>query len=223
MKKLIKGVVALAVFGSLAVAPSASAHVTLQPSEAPAGEFTRLDVRVPNERDNASTAKVDVQLPDGFLFVSTEPVPGWEAKVRREKLATPTKVFGEKISEQVKRVTFTAQDDGAKIGPGQFIDFGLSLLVPKKPNTTLTFKALQTYDSGEVVRWIAPPDAEEPAPEVKIVAAAAEGAGEDTGTAARASGEDDDASKGLGIAALVLGILGVVLGGAALATRRRAA
>ena len=35
---------------------------------------------------------------------------------------------------------------------------------PDEPGTSLTFKALQTYDDGEVVRWIGAPDADEPAP-----------------------------------------------------------
>lgn len=222
MKKAISPVVALGVVASLALVPGAAAHVTLQPPEAPAGAFSRLDLRVPNERDNASTEKVDVQFPAGFLFISIEPVPGWKAKVRREKLATPTEVFGERISEQVKRVTFTAEDGGASIGPGEFRDFGLSLLVPEKPGMSLTFKALQTYDSGEVARWIGPPDAEEPAPQVKVLAAGESGEAA-AGAPAPASGQDDDASKGLGVAALVLGILGLLLGGAALATRRRGA
>ena len=41
---------------ALLLAPAAAqAHVTLQPDTAPAGGFTRLDVRVPNERDDAGT------------------------------------------------------------------------------------------------------------------------------------------------------------------------
>jgi periplasmic copper chaperone A len=43
---------------ALAAPAAAQAHVTLQPTEVPAGGFTRLDVRIPNERDNADTTKV---------------------------------------------------------------------------------------------------------------------------------------------------------------------
>ena len=42
----------------LALDPPRRAHVTLQPERVPAGGFTRLDVRVPNERDDAATTKV---------------------------------------------------------------------------------------------------------------------------------------------------------------------
>ena len=41
-----------------------------------------------------------------------------------------------------------------------------------KPGSEVTFKALQTYQGGEVVRWIGPPDADEPAPTVTLTAAA---------------------------------------------------
>jgi periplasmic copper chaperone A len=160
----------------LALAPVASAHVTLQPEEVPAGGFTRLDVRVPTERDNASTAKVEVQFPPGFLFASTEPVPGWDAKIVERKLDKPVEQFGEQISEEVGQVSFTAKGKAAGIGPGEFQDFGLSLSVPDKAGSMLTFKAVQTYSSGEVVRWIGPPDSEQPAPQVKLAAAAPEGA-----------------------------------------------
>ena len=52
----------------------------VQPDTGPAGGFTRLDVRVPNERDDAGTTKVDVQLPPGFIAASYEPVPGLEGQ-----------------------------------------------------------------------------------------------------------------------------------------------
>ena len=48
------------------------------------------------------------------------------------------------------------------------MDFPLSVQVPDKAGTTLTFKALQTYDDGKVVRWIGPAGSDEPAPQVKV-------------------------------------------------------
>lgn len=54
MRRLI-GAAAAAI--ALAAPAVASAHVTVQPSSAPAGGFTRLDVRVPNERDDAGTVR----------------------------------------------------------------------------------------------------------------------------------------------------------------------
>ena len=77
----IKITAALVAVAALALPAVAAAHVTVQPEELPAGTFTRMDVRVPTERDDAGTVKVDVELPDGFYFVSYEPVAGWDVKV----------------------------------------------------------------------------------------------------------------------------------------------
>jgi uncharacterized protein YcnI len=212
------------VVAALALAPAAAAHVTLQPSEAPAGGFTRLDVRVPNERDNAGTTKVVVQMPPGFLSVSTEPVPGWDAQLTMRQLDEPVEQFGEQVTEEVGRITFTADGEASAIQPGQFQDFGLSLAVPEgRPGTMLTFKALQTYSNGEVVRWIGPPDSEEPAPQVELTPAEEEEAAAPAAEepAAPAAAEEDDDGNGLAIAALIVGGVGLATGLAALFLSRR--
>jgi uncharacterized protein YcnI len=212
-----------AVVAALALAPAAAAHVTLQPPEAPAGGFTRLDVRVPNEQDNANTTKVVVQLPPGFLSVSYETVPGWDVKLTMRELDKPVEQFGEQVTEEVGRITFTGDGETGVIRPGQFQDFGLSVAVPEgRPGTMLTFKALQTYSTGEVVRWIGPPDSEEPAPQVELTAAEEEEAAAPATEepAAPAAAEEDDDGNGLAIAALAVAILGLAAGLAALFLRR---
>ncbi|HEX8084677.1 MAG TPA: YcnI family protein [Solirubrobacteraceae bacterium] len=206
---------------ALVFAAPAQAHVTLQPQEAPAGGFTRLDVRVPNERDKAGTTKVQVQFPPGFASVSTEPKPGWTMSVKTRNAKEPIEQFGETVTEEVDTVTFTAAK-GAAIEPGQFLDFGLSLATPDKPGTSLTFKALQTYSNGEVVRWIGPPDADEPAPQVALVAVDEDdGASAPSAPAAEDDEEDEGASTGLVVAALILGGLGLVAGVAGFMAARR--
>jgi periplasmic copper chaperone A len=222
--KIPSYILGAALVAVLALAPTAVAHVTLQPEETPAGGFTRLDVRVPNERDNASTTKVDVRFPPGFLFVSYEPAPGWDVKVTMRKLDKPVEQFGEQIREEVGRVTFTGDGETGVIRPGEFQDFGLSVGVPDKAGSTLSFPSLQTYSSGEVVRWIGPPDSEEPAPQVKLTAAEPEGGGAAQPAAPQqaADGDDDGGSDTLAIIALIVGIAGLGAGLAALFLRRGA-
>lgn len=219
----LKTTLALAALFAFATPAGAGAHVTLQPEEAAAGDFTVLDVRVPNEQDDAATTKVDVQFPSGFVFASYQPVAGWSVQVKMEKLAKPIASHGEEITEQVAQMTWTADSDKAGIQPGQFVDFPISVQIPGEAGDTLTFKALQTYDDGEVVRWIGSPDSERPAPQVAV----AEGGEGHHGAAADSepsgSGDSDSASKGLGIAALILGALGLLAGGAALLRSRRTA
>ena len=219
----LKTILALAVL-ALAAPASASAHVTLQPEEAAAGDFTVLDVRVPNERDDSATTKVAVQFPPGFVFASYQPVAGWAVRVKMEKLAKPLTSHGEEITEQVSQMTWTADGDKAGIQPGQFQDFPISVQIPGEAGDTLTFKALQTYDDGEVVRWIGAPDSEEPAPQVAVAAGGEEhGAASDSHSSEESSDDSEGASKGLGIAALIVGSLGLLLGGAALLHSRRTA
>ena len=100
---------AAALVAALALPAAASAHVTLQPNTAPANGFTRLDVRVPTERDDAATVKVDVQLPPGFAFVSYEPRPGWKVAVKRGKAEQPIEVEGGfEVDEEVRQITWSA-------------------------------------------------------------------------------------------------------------------
>jgi len=224
--KRIPTAAALATALALAVPAVAGAHVTVQPNTATAGAFTRLDVRVPNEQDKASTTKVQLKLPDGFVFASYEPVPGWNVKVGKTKLAKPVKTDDGEVTEQVSTITWTAQGDRNGIPPGAFRDFGLSVQVPGKAGDKLTFKAVQTYSNGEVVRWIGPEGSDAPAPIVSVEAAS------DTGTAAPAttpapakpassSSSDSGSSDTLSIIALIAGIAGLAAGGAALASTRQ--
>jgi uncharacterized protein YcnI len=156
------------------------------------------------------------QDPPGFVEASYEAQPGWTVKVTKRKLATPVQTDDGPVNEEVARITWTATGKQGAIAPGQFKDFPLSVQIPDKANTALTFKALQTYSNGQIVRWIGAPDSDTPAPQVKVTPAAATA----RHAAAKAS-DTNSASKGLGIAALVAGILGLLLGGAALLTARR--
>lgn len=160
-------IVAAVAAASLAFAGLAQAHVTLHPNALPSGGYVVVDIRVPNERPTANTTKVDVQFPSGFYSVSTEAVPGWKATVEYRKLAKPITVNGQTQSQEVDQVIYTG-----KLPPSQFVEFPISVAMPKaKAGTILTFKALQTYSNGEIVRWIGPPGADTPAPQVKVTSA----------------------------------------------------
>src|ERR1044072_8991389 len=106
-----------------------------------AGKFTCLNVSHPNERDDAATTKVQLQLPDGFAEASYEPVPGWKVKVEKAKLKEPIKTDDGDLSEGVKLITGSSPRG---IPAGAFQDFGLSVQVPGKAGDTLTFKAIQS-------------------------------------------------------------------------------
>lgn len=208
---------------ALALPTTAAAHVTVNPSSAPAGSFAELTVRVPNERDDAATVKVDVKLPHGFVIAAYEPLPGWRVKVRTVKLTEPLETDDGPISEEVSRITWTGTGEGVgSIPPGAFKDFPLSVRVPGEAGDVLTFKALQTYSDGDVVRWIGAPDAEEPAPRLEVSAATGDHHGSaGAPVAAHEASDEDDAGDGLALAALIVAVLGLLAGGLALLRSRR--
>jgi uncharacterized protein YcnI len=216
-------VIAALVAAALVLAPAAVAHVTVNPNEVAADSFARFAVRVPNERPNADTTKVTVRLPEGLFFVSFQPKPGWKRTVTMEKLDPPATVFGEQVTERVATVTW----EGGRIAPGEFDEFGMSAKVPNAPGRMLVFPALQTYSNGEVVRWIGPPDADEPASRVTLGPKEEEGAAAQAPQPASSSEESAGGgdSEGRANLALGFGIAGLVAGLAALVltfVRRRA-
>jgi uncharacterized protein YcnI len=222
---------------ALAAPAAAQAHVSIHPNELPVGSFTTMEIRVPNEMEKANTVKLAVQFPPGFLDVSPEYMPGWSVEVKTTKLAKPVQTDDGEVTEQVKQVTWTGQGEQGRIPPEQFLSFPISTEIPGKAGEELSFKTLQYYDNGEVVRWIGSPDSDEPAPQVDVTAeggaiediAGSETAppspgAESSATATTTGSTSDDsggASKGLAIAALVVGALGLLAGGAALARSRR--
>jgi uncharacterized protein YcnI len=221
-------VVAIAVAGVAAIAWPAAAHVTVNPDEAPKGSFAKLTFRVPNEKDAASTTGVEVDFPTDHRIVtaSVKPVPGWTAKVETSPLPKPEKDDdGNEITEAVSKITWS----GGKIGPGEFQEFDVSVLLPSDGDS-LTFKALQTYDDGDIVRWIEDTPAggaepEHPAPVLTLTAASADHHATTATTAPGDKGDDDKGDEGgsdaLPIVAIVLAVVAIAASGASFVTRRR--
>jgi uncharacterized protein YcnI len=166
MKPRVALLVAVATVAVLAIVGAAQAHVTVHPNVLPAGGFTVINIQVPNERGNASTVRIEVQFPNGIYIASPTVMPGWRSRVITKKLSKPVEIErGFSVLSRVDRVVFS----GGRIGPGQFLSFPVSIKAPAvKAGTLLTFKALQTYSDGQVVRWIGNPSADEPAPQALI-------------------------------------------------------
>ena len=198
---------------TLVLSSPAWAHVTVHPSTIPVGSSDiELTFRVPNEHDDADTVGLQVYFPANLplLTVDVLPVPGWTAKVDTRTLATPVRTDDGTVSQVVSVVTWTATAGG--IAPGQYQDFAIAAgQGPSRPGTVI-FKSLQTYSSGEVVRWIqvASPDdpvPDTPAPVLTITPVAA------PVTAASGSGT----SSGSASTAEVLAVIALVIAVVALA------
>jgi uncharacterized protein YcnI len=225
--------VALAVaLGALSTAVlgvgTASAHVTVNPKDATQGGYAKLAFRVPNEKDNASTTKLEIVLPTDkapIASVSTRPVPGWTVAVEKTTLATPLKVHDSEVTEVVSKLTWTANDEASHVKPGTFQEFEVSA-GPLPEVDQIVFKALQTYSDGDVVRWIDEgAEADRPAPILTLTKSAAAAAtpvnaAQTTGGDGDSSGEESGLGLAFGVAGLVAGVAALVV--ALLAYRRRA-
>ncbi|WP_405469815.1 YcnI family protein [Streptomyces canus] len=220
---------ALAAAAVLTAAGAASAHVTVHPdSYAKGATDGALTFRVPDESDTASTTKVQLFLPTDhpLLGVLVSPHDGWTAKVTDTKLKTPVKTDDGTITDAVSEITWT----GGKIGPGHYEDFDVAFGQLPDDTAQLTFKTLQTYSDGKVVRWIeeaaqGDEEPENPAPVLKLTAAGTTSAtASQTSTvvskASKASASDSTA-RGLGVAGLVVGVLGLAAGAFAVVRSRR--
>jgi periplasmic copper chaperone A len=210
----------LALGGALALlgfAGTAFAHVTAQPGSATAGGYTKVSFRAPDERDNAATVKLEVFLPPEHPIpsVAVQPLPGWNATVEKTTLAHPITTDDGQVTQAVSKITWS----GGRIEPDQFQDFNVSMGPLPTDTGLLVFKALQTYDNGEVVRWIdqparpGQPEPEHPAPAVHLIPAAGPDPHADGG---------GGLGLGLGIGGVVLGLTGALAGGLALARTTRA-
>lgn len=219
----------------LAVIPAASAHVTVNPGEAEQGGFAKLAFRVPNERDNAGTTAVEINFPTDhpIPFVSVKPHEGWTYTVERTTLDEPVEAFGEEVTEVISKITFT----GGLIRPGEFDEFEVSAGPLPDDTDQLLFPTLQTYEGGEIVRWIeeTPASGEEPehpAPLLRLVASSGDEHGDTTAdndtpsgvTISNTASQDDvDSAQTLAVVALVVGALGLIAGAFGIVRGRRSA
>ncbi|HEY9476779.1 MAG TPA: YcnI family protein [Mycobacteriales bacterium] len=243
VRRLVVGGGMAALLVGVAAAP-AFAHVTVNSTNAKQGGFGTLAIRVPTESDTASTTGVKVQFPTDapIANASVKPLPGWTYKVTTTKPATPIKnSSGEEITEVVSVVEWTADSTASAIKPGEYQEFELSV-GPLPKVDSLQFKAIQTYSDGNEVAWIeekkdGADSPQHPAPILKLLPAATTDGAAPAATAntdvstttdtTPAAAESDAPSKGSVTAAMVIGLVGVVIGvaglGVGLTARRSAA
>ncbi len=209
-------------FAGLAVAATASAHVTVSPASLPQGSTAELTFKVPNEESKANTVSLQLQIPTDHPIaqVLAKPIPGWTIAVHTVKLAKPLVTDDGTFTTAVNEIDWT----GGTIQPGQYQDFQVSVDPLPSDTTQLVFKAVQTYSNGDVVRWIdlstsSNPNPDHPAPVLTLTPASSSS----TTATATASAPvvatpvpSSSSSNGLGIAGLVLGAIGAACGVAAL-------
>ncbi|WP_158220600.1 YcnI family protein [Kineosporia sp. A_224] len=234
------GAVAALTLALAVVAGPAAAHVTVSADDDRRGaQDVLLTFRVPNEADDSTTVKVEVKLPSRTPLGSVLPAPvaGWTVTTSEVDLDAPVTTDDGAITRGVATVTWTADKGTKGIPVGGFQAFQL-LVGPLPDADSLAFPTVQTYANGTSESWVDPVTdpanpPESPAPRLTL-RAAADGEAAGAGTAASgtsgdaagdaAGGGSGDGPGAYGIAGLVLGAVGAVLGAVAFwRTGRRSA
>ena len=226
-------------------AGAASAHVHVSPESAEAGATTLLAFETSHGCSGSPTTAVTVTLPDQVTDAVPTANSGWVISKVTEEFNEP-KVLenGTTIGSRTSQVVFTAD---SPLPDGVRDTFELSVRIPDGANGTLAFPVLQSCVDGQS-DWSQIPadgqsaeDVEFPAPAV-AVGAPGTGSDDDGGSAAHggpheggehsgdrdsddaeAVDEDDvQAAVIAGYAGLGAGVLGLVLGAAALYRTRKA-
>jgi hypothetical protein len=184
-----------------------------------------MTLTVPNERDDAATVQLDLRFPEGQTLtnVTAAATPGWTATVDPNGIVWKG---GPLTGENEVALQFTAT-----------LPAGVD---------RLEFRALQTYDNGDIVRWIEStpeggPEPEHPAPVLTVGAAATPpdqheetsdttaagngSAADDHSESAASTSKDDDSDAAPVIIAIVAVVAVLAAGGGTLIylRRRRAA
>jgi periplasmic copper chaperone A len=217
---------------TLGLAAPASAHVTVTPSDTAAGAFVVLTFSVPHGCEGSPTTGITIQVPEQILSVTPTRNPLYDVEKTMVQLDEPIEdSHGNSVTERVGEVTYTAD---TPLPDGERDAFELSLQLPDAAGETLAFPVIQKCEKGETA-WVETPaegqdpeELERPAPSVTITEATGDehGAAETVTTEepesdAADDSEDSDDGNGLAIAGLVVGAVGILVGGTALARTRK--
>lgn len=224
MNPKLTAVIALVI--AVLTAPAvASAHVEVEPSEAPAGKVTDFNLVIPHGCDGAATTSVTVQVPGSSIRgAKAQPVEGWKASNAKGRMKW---TGGPLPDHQVQELPFTAKFYGKK-------------------GSRVPLKLIQGCEGGKSTPWlqVVPEGAAEPetpAPVVTLASSASapaapvadpEGAGEGqpsgtngeqaaTGDVPDSSEEDEGVADGLIIAVFAVVAVALVAGAVYWARRSR--
>ncbi len=174
----------LAIAVLLLVPAIASAHAEISPAVSLKGRLQLYSLAVPTEKENATTTKIVLTLPQGFSIDSFVPSPGWHRVLQQT---------GSGENAVIQRVTWT----GGRTPTEE--DSLFQFLAAPASAGTYRFTVQQTYSDGSIVNWAGSESSEAPAPTIEVKSSFGGG-----GTSV------------LAIVALVVGILGLLVGGFAL-------
>ncbi|MCD9195155.1 DUF1775 domain-containing protein [Streptomyces albireticuli] len=132
-------VLATVVGALLPLTGTASAHVRVFSEGATEGSPATLRFRVPSEKADTTTVRVDVTLPTGVTSTGVPPASGWT------RTEIPASAGG------AAHIVWTAAA-GHELKPDRHRYFDVQVgPLPKKPS--IAFDVAQTYSDGTVANW----------------------------------------------------------------------
>jgi len=146
-------VLALAGVAALVAAGVASAHARMSPSVSLANELQLYSLAIPTEKENLTTTKIVLTLPQGFSIDSFVPSPGWTRQLQQT---------GSGENAVIQKVTWTGGNT-----PTEEDSLFQFLAQPSKAGT-YTFDVQQTYSDGSIVDWSGSESSAAPAPTIKV-------------------------------------------------------
>ncbi|QCK86458.1 DUF1775 domain-containing protein [Phreatobacter aquaticus] len=164
----------LALAGLGLAATAASAHVTLERREAPAGSYYKAVLGVPHGCGREPTTSVRVTLPEGFISARPQPKTGWTLAITNGAYAKVYSSHGREIRQGAREITWS----GGNLPNEHYEEFVLvGQIDASVPAGPLYFPVVQTCANGEN-RWVEVPapgataHLASPAPSLTVLAAA---------------------------------------------------
>jgi uncharacterized protein YcnI len=149
---------------SLAAVPAAFGHAIVSPPIAESGVDQVWTLAVPTEKEDLTTTKIELVVPDGFSIDSFEAEDGWDRQVKSS---------GAGENATIQSVSWT----GGKTPTDE--DSVFRFVGAAENPGTLSFTVRQTYSDGSVVEWSGDPSSDTPAPQVEAKSSLG-GGGSDT-------------------------------------------
>lgn len=113
-----------------ALVPPALAHVGVRPAGIESGTTATVTLETPSEREDGSTTRLVLTVPDDVEIVAAQAPAGWSA------------------THDAGRATWT----GGRIAEGATTDFSVEIAA-SGPARTVTLDVLQGYDDGAEASW----------------------------------------------------------------------
>ncbi|GAA2356255.1 hypothetical protein Cme02nite_49340 [Catellatospora methionotrophica] len=216
--------------GVFGFASPAAAHVSVTPSTTAAGAHAVLQFSIGHGCGDSPTTKVTIQIPAQITAVTPTRTALWTIAKQTATVDPPAvDAHGNKITQRVASVTFTTQ---TPLPDGYREVLELTVQLPEAAGTALVFPTIQTCEQGESA-WIEVPQDGRNVAELELPAPSFTTTAPTAGTAHHPATGDAHAmqppataaapatDRALTLAALAAGILGSILGGAALVRQRR--